>query len=354
MEVAGGGEFGLDKGTMNWTAGLMVVAMTGTVLAHEGHGRAPVGKALTVVVRTGNGTHEYETVPGWGQLPEGKQLGPTHGGVAVDKAGLIYVSTDAAHGICVFQPDGTFVKSIPLACKGLHSLSMVEEGGRQFLLGAALKTQQVVKVGLDGKIVMEIPNENTGEIPQGLKGVTAVAMGPDGSLFVACGYGSNLLHKFDAEGKLLKTAGGRGKGDGKFMTCHGVTLDSRQKDGPLLLVSDRENRRLVHLTLDLEWNGVHAQNLRRPCAVSIHGGQGAVAELAGRVTILDGTGTPVAFLGDNPNPKQWANFQVPAGEMSDGIFTAPHGLSHDQEGNLYVQDWNATGRVTKLVLVTEH
>ncbi|MBA7661081.1 hypothetical protein ES703_69093 [subsurface metagenome] len=79
-----------------------------------------------------------------------------------------------------------------------------------------------------------------------------------------------------------------------------------------------------------------------------------MAELAGRVTILDGNGVPVAFLGDNPDQKQWANFKVPAGEMRDGIFTAPHGLSYDTEGNLYAQDWNATGRVTKLVLVTEH
>ena len=92
----------------------MMAAMAGTANAHEGHEHAPIGKALTVAVRTGTGTQTYETVPGWGTLPDGKQIGPTHGGVAVDKAGLIYVSTDAEHGICVFQPDGTFVKSIPL------------------------------------------------------------------------------------------------------------------------------------------------------------------------------------------------------------------------------------------------
>jgi hypothetical protein len=34
--------------------------------------------------------------------------------------------------------------------------------------------------------------------------------------------------------------------------------------------------------------------------------------------------------------------------MNLGIFTAPHGLSFDKEGNLYVEDWNQTGRVTKL------
>ena len=74
----------------------------------------------------------------------------------------------------------------------------------------------------------------------------------------------------------------------------------------------------------------------------------AVAELKARVTILDKTGTPVAFLGDNPNKAQWANFGVPPQDQQLGIFTAPHGLSFDKAGNLYVQDWNKTGRVTKL------
>jgi len=36
--------------------------------------------------------------------------------------------------------------------------------------------------------------------------------------------------------------------------------------------------------------------------------------------------------------------------LQDGIFTAPHGLSFDSEGNLYVEDWNVNGRVSKLVL----
>ena len=118
-------------------------------------------------------------------------------------------------------------------------------------------------------------------------------------------------------------------------------------------MADRENRRLVHLDLEGNWIGVHATNLRRPCALSFHGDYCAVAELEARVTILDKNGAPVAFLGDNPNRKQWAKFPVPVKAWLEGVFTAPHGLSYDAEGNLYVQDWNATGRVTKLVKVTK-
>jgi hypothetical protein len=74
----------------------------------------------------------------------------------------------------------------------------------------------------------------------------------------------------------------------------------------------------------------------------------AIAELAGRVAILDGNNKLVAALGDNPNPNQRANYNVPPKDWKDGIFNAPHGVSYDHDGNLYVEDWNASGRISKL------
>jgi len=333
---------------------LVFLAGISTAVAHDDHGARAAGKVVTTVVRTGNGTNVYETVPNWGALPEDKNLGPTHGGVAVDKAGNVYVSTEAKHAVVVYKSDGTFLKSIAPDCQALHSLSIVEENGVEFLYGAHLGGKRVVKLDLEGKIVLEIPNENTGEIPKGLGGLTGVAVGPDGSIYGACGYGSNLIHKFDATGKLIKTGGGKGKAsDNLFQTCHGITLDTRKKDQPLLLVCDRENRRLVHLDLDLNWVGVHATGLRRPCAASILGDLVAVAELQGRVTIVNGEGTLIAFLGDNPDAKDWAKKPIPEERLYDGLFTAPHGVSYDSSGNLYVQDWNVTGRVTMLKKISE-
>ena len=73
----------------------------------------------------------------------------------------------------------------------------------------------------------------------------------------------------------------------------------------------------------------------------------AVAELEARVTILDGQNKQVAHLGDNPKKEHWANFNVPSAEWQVGIFTAPHGVSFDRQGNVYVMDWNSSGRVSK-------
>ena len=318
--------------------------------AHPDHGQEP-GKDLTEAVRTGNGAWTYEAVPHWGELPDGKNIGPTHGGVVVDpKTGNIFVSTDAPHGILVWQPDGKFVGAIAPECQGFHAMAAREENGATVIYGAQLsgpKPLRICKIDTTGKILLEISQATAGEVQGGWKGLTAVAVAPDGSIFCSMGYGSQLLHKFDAAGKLLKSFGGKGTGDGLTTCSHGMAVDTRF-GAPRLLVCDRESRRLVHFDLEGNWIGVHATNLRRPCTISILGDVCAVAELEARVTILDKSGTPVAFLGDNPDKSQWAKFPVPKDQMKLGIFTAPHGLSFDKDGNLYVQDWNQSGRVTKL------
>lgn len=318
--------------------------------AHPDHDTEP-GKEITHAVRTGNGEWSFEAVPQWGELPDGKNIGPTHGGVVIDpKTGYIYVSTDAPHGILVYQPDGKALPAIAPECQGFHAMAVREENGATVIYGAQLggpNPLRVCKIDTTGKIILEISQATAGEVEGGWKGLTAVAVAPDGSIFCSMGYGSQLIHKFDAAGKHLKTFGGRGKDDGLTNCSHGMAIDTRFGE-PRLLVCDRENRRLVHFDLEGKWIGVYATNLRRPCAVSILGDVCAVAELEARVTILDKNGAPISFLGDNPNKAQWAKFPIPKDQMQLGIFTAPHGLSFDKDGNLYVQDWNQSGRVTKL------
>jgi hypothetical protein len=37
------------------------------------------------------------------------------------------------------------------------------------------------------------------------------------------------------------------------------------------------------------------------------------------------------------------------GDIAPALFSAAHGCLIDREANIYVTDWNKTGRVTKLV-----
>lgn len=346
---------------MRAIAALLLALPPAVCPAHPDHATVPGGSPTTPVL-TGNGGWTFEAVPGWGALPNGRPIGPTHGSVLTGPDDRVYLSTDADLSIIVWEADGTFVRTIAPECQGFHAMMIREEDGRPVIYGAqnnaygnsARKLQglpttpfRVCKIDLDGQLLLEIPNHGTGGIDGGWGGLTAVTVAPDGAVFAAMGYGSNRIHKFDAGGKHLKTFGGKGGGDGQFNACHGLAIDTRF-GVPRLLVVDRENRRLCHLDLDGNWLGVHAANLRRPCSVAWSGDHCAVAELEARVTILDRTGTPVAFLGDNPNRVQWANFGVKPADQQPGIFTAPHGLGFAANGDLYVQDWNQSGRVTKL------
>jgi hypothetical protein len=74
----------------------------------------------------------------------------------------------------------------------------------------------------------------------------------------------------------------------------------------------------------------------------------AVADLAGRVTVLDRDGKVLTHLGDNPDPQLRAKNGVPRDRWRDGEFLAPHSVCADARGDLYVMDWNSLGRISKL------
>lgn len=317
------------------------------------------GLALTHVVLTGAGENTYQSVPDWCQMPpDRKELGSTHGGIVQDKAGNVYASMDGGPtGILVYKPDGTFVKGIgDKSLTHLHGININEENGEEFIYAAHVDSAEALKLKLDGTVVWRIPWEEfqkSGKYKdKGQLKPTGITVAPDGSVFVADGYGLSWVHKFDKDQKYVMSFGGIGTEPGQFKTCHGIGLDKRG-ERPLLLVCDRENRRLQHFDLDGKFVKVIAENLRRPCSVSFHGDNVAVAELEARVTILDKDNKEIAHLGDNPNHDQWAKFPIPPAEWKPGIFTAPHGVSFDHtDGSVYVMDWNVSGRLSKFKHVT--
>lgn len=298
----------------------------------------------------------FDVDPSFGELPADKKLGATHGGIVVDKAGNFYASSNT-NGVFVFDQAGKYLRTIAPDVTNLHGLVLREEGGQEHLYGALNSAGKAVKLALDGTVKWEIGVPRESGIyaqPEDAKKKgavnfrpTGIALAPDGRIYIADGYGASVIHVFGADRKYLKTIGSRGKGENQFQTCHGIALDTRY-GAPRLLVADRENRRLVHLDLDGKWLGVHASDLRRPCSVAFFGDVVAVAELEARVAILDRAGKLLVAVGDNPEKAQWANFNVAPESWKAGVFTAPHGCAFDAAGNLYVQDWNFVGRLTKL------
>src|SRR3989442_12086998 len=68
------------------------------------------------------------------QNPDHQPLGPCHGGVVIDKAGNIYVTTDTARGIVVFSSAGKFLRAV--GPTRIHGLEVRAENGVQYIYGA--------------------------------------------------------------------------------------------------------------------------------------------------------------------------------------------------------------------------
>jgi hypothetical protein len=290
---------------------------------------------------------KYSIVPSFfEQNPGGKSLGPCHGGVVIDKAGTIYVTTDTERGIVIFSPEGKFLRAI--GPTRVHGLELREENGVEYIYGARPADHEVVKLNLNGEREWTIDFPKEAGIYKDVNGFKpcAVTVAPDGSIFVADGYGSNYVLKFDKTRKFVKAFGGPGAEEGKFNTCHGIGLDTRTGK-PLLLVCNRNNNRVEYWDLDGKFVKVIQKDLRMPAAVHIRGDYAVFPELQGRVTVLDKEGRIVAQVGDNPNEKQRANFGLPADQWKDGICNSPHGASIDKDGNLIVSEWSQFGHLHK-------
>lgn len=290
---------------------------------------------------------KYSIVPGYFEKnPENQPLGPCHGGVVLDRAGNVYATTDTKRGIVVYSAAGKYVRSF--GPTRVHALELREENGVEYLYCARPSDHEVVKIKLDGTQQWAIHFPQEAGIYKEAKGFNpcAVTVAPDGSIFVADGYGANYVLKFDKDRKFVKAFGGPGKEEGKFQTCHGIALDTRQ-DKPLLLVCNRNNNRVEYWDLDGNFVKVIQKDLRMPAAVHIRGDLAIFPELQGRVTVLDKAGAIVAQVGDNPNEKQRANFGLPQDQWKVGICNSPHGASIDKDGNLIVSEWSQFGHVHK-------
>ena len=306
-----------------------------------------------VPVRMGSGDMTFDTVPGWGLGADGKSiLGGTHGGVVVDSEGLIYTSANI--GVFVFTPDGKLARRfLGDDYTAMHDLEIRKEGDDEFIYGARNNAGEGIKFhAVTGDVVLRLPFPDESGLNIKKMKPTAITVAPNGDIFLSDGYGSNTIFRFDREGKYLAHFGKKGNAMKEFNTAHGMTLDTRFGE-PRLLICDRNHQpkgRLLHYSLEGDFIQEVVTGLGMPTSVAIQGDFVSVPDLHGRVVILDKNNTIISVLGHNPG--KGLNYNVPQEKWVEGIFSGTHGSYWDAEGNLYVQDWNVSGRLMKLVRVT--
>lgn len=288
--------------------------------------------------------------------PQGTNtIGDSHGDVAVSPAGEIYVSVEAGDhpGIQVYDSQGRYQRNVPNAPNDLHGFVIAPApDGNANIFGARLSGQQIMQLTLQGEIVQiisaaSIPDEYKTDRNGTLSlSLTGIAVAPNGDIYVVDGYGRDFIHRFDKAGHYLGTFGGRGE-PWNFKQCHKIAIDSRFQPARLLC-ADRLHHRLIQMDLDGQVLGVFAEGLRWPSALAIYRDELAVAELAGRVTILDKQGRSVASIGTNDNENEIKTNRTPPEKWQADLFYAPHGIAYDADGNVLVAEWSQWGRVVRL------
>ena len=301
----------------------------------------------------GSGEHTYEAIHDWGELPADIAYGNTHG-VAEDAQGRIYIkhtvhaSSRKADAVVVFDADGKFIKSWGAEFKGgAHGMHLAREGGKEYFYLCDTARRKLVKTTLDGEVVWErgCPDETGGYKGENEYIPTNVAIAPDGTVFVADGYGRNYIHIYRPDGTYVRTFGGSGKAPGHMRTPHGLMVDTRGTE-PLLVVADRSNARLQYFTLEGKHVKFVTEELREPCHFHQRGDLLLIPDLKSRVTLFDRNNKLVAHLGDGGDYKGVRDKAREA--FTPGKFVAPHSAIFDSHGNIFVVEWVEVGRVTKL------
>ena len=303
----------------------------------------------------GHGQYRYRVDRLWSKADPAKTpVNNCHEMVQVRDGRLFLLTDEPKNNMLIYATDGTFLGSWTLNLAGAHGLTLVVENGREVFWIADFKGR-VLKASLEGKLLQELPTAvQCGAYQVGEHyAPTEVAVGPGGRLYVADGYGSQYILRFDSAGKYLGKFGGWGAlGTGKFEQAHGVVFDHRESQ-PLLLCTERMRNEFQWFTPEGEFvKSVYLPGafMSRPV---IHGDllfSGVCFGMVpndfrpklkrGFVTILDKQNRVISNPGGQP-PRYNDQGELLVMMQDKPVFTHGHDVCVDDQEDLYVCQWNA-------------
>jgi len=301
--------------------------------------------------------------------------------VAFDQHGQLLWTVETelteGHGLTLVQEDGE--EYLWICDPGFVFESVTDDGDEEWapLFGKGIHRHsdepRVVKVALDGSVRFELPIPLEGpDSPQGMMGrycpcgcaVDEERFGGSGDIWVADGYGSSIVHRFDKRGNELARLTGE-EGGGRFLCPHSVYIDRRPGKAVELYIADRENRRVQVYDLEGQYLRTIGESfLSSPSGFVQWGDFLVVAELYARLALLDVNDVLVGYVGAStpadqvhvwPDRPGWPNAIDHAGrvvtapqDLEPGQFNSPHSLAVDTNGTLYVSEWLIGGCYTSL------
>ncbi len=270
------------------------------------------------------GDRRYAVMRPFLQFPAGMTPGVLSKG-AVDSKQNLHLCQRADPPVLVFDRQGKFLRSfgegLVVDSHGIHvapddRVLVVDRDGHQVLI-----------FDPSGRLLCTLGERDKPHYEAPFSHPTDVAVGPNGDIYVADGYGNTMIHQFSADNKLKRSWGGAGSGPGQFTTPHGVAV---LPDGRVL-AGDRENNRIQVFDPDgkylTEWTQFY-----HPMSI-----------------YADGKG--LVFVSDQaPSVHARREDGSIVGRCKPAL-EQPHGLTGDSDGNLYIIETRIDLPVTRLVPV---
>jgi peptidylamidoglycolate lyase len=197
---------------------------------------------------------DYSVVHGWPQVPAGELLGQVSG-IGVDSRANVFVFRRADRSL-----PATTVSREPIGeptvwlFEGQSGRLLQRWGAHQFAMPHGLTVDrqdnlwltdialhEVFKYSHDGVQLLTLGTRGIpGSDSAHFDGPSDVAVGAEGSIYVADGYGNSRVVEFSAEGRYIREWGRKGSGPGEFTLPHSIAMDALGR----LYVADRGNARV--------------------------------------------------------------------------------------------------------------
>lgn len=299
----------------------------------------------------GHNNKKYTINLRWSQADAGRYpVNDCHEMVQDSKGRILLLTNETKNNILIYDKSGKITGSWGSEYPGAHGLTIFNEGGEDVLFICDNKRHQVIKTDINGKVLMTLdyPKE-TGEYNNPEEYVpTETAIAANGDIYVADGYGKDFIIQYDQNGKYIRHFGGRGNQEKNLVNAHGICIDNRDKNNPLLMVTSRQQNMFKQYSLD----GQHISNIHLPGAwvcrpvikndylyAAVLQTNSRQGQQSGFVTILDKNNKVVSNIGGST--PAYTNGIADEMYQTIKVFQYPHDVLIDDDDNMYVAQWNS-------------